>query len=80
MSAKLLARIRLLFVMAPLGAPASVLAQADKADLSAPSCETAADCKGALPKICKVCDGGAESCAHWVCASGKCATQICGPS
>src|SRR5579871_2620685 len=43
------------------------------------ACKTAADCKGMLPHICKVCSDGKEACAHFVCTQGQCKTEVCGP-
>ena len=43
-------------------------------------CSTAGDCKGILPQICQVCSDGKMQCAHFVCNSGRCETQVCPPS
>jgi hypothetical protein len=42
-----------------------------------PGCNTAADCSGLLPALCKVCDGGANGCAHWACIANKCEVAYC---
>ena len=41
------------------------------------TCSTAADCKGILPKICRVCGNGGQQCAHFVCRSGQCEVATC---
>ncbi len=36
------------------------------------------DCTGlALPDICMICSDGQAACAHFVCVSGMCETQLC---
>ena len=40
-------------------------------------CTVASDCRGMLPKSCRVCDDGKSQCAHFVCVEGRCETRIC---
>jgi hypothetical protein len=49
---------------------------ASSSDLSA-KCDEADQCHGALPDLCKVCEGGGDGCAHWACVDHKCVTEYC---
>jgi hypothetical protein len=40
-------------------------------------CETATDCTGLLPALCRTCVDGAAGCAHWVCRAGACEVAYC---
>ncbi len=40
-------------------------------------CATAADCKGALPALCRLCSDGSAGCAHFTCVGGQCAIAYC---
>lgn len=40
-------------------------------------CNTAADCTGALPQLCEVCDDGSSACAHFACVNKSCQVAIC---
>jgi len=52
----------------------SVGAWADDAQ----KCTKAAECTGALPRICMVCRHGGDGCAHWACVKHSCAIEMCG--
>jgi hypothetical protein len=41
------------------------------------ACTAATDCKGMLPHLCQQCSDGKTHCAHWACARGQCATEVC---
>jgi hypothetical protein len=41
------------------------------------ACVSASDCKGPLPLICQICDGGSTGCPHWVCQGGQCVERTC---
>ncbi len=43
----------------------------------APSCQSAADCKGVLPALCETCGDGGFGCAHWSCVAGQCQMSFC---
>jgi hypothetical protein len=40
-------------------------------------CNVARDCKVFLPTYCTICDGGAESCAHYECVHHRCEILVC---
>jgi hypothetical protein len=40
-------------------------------------CVTAADCRGPLPQLCRVCSDGSTACARWTCVSGQCEVATC---
>jgi hypothetical protein len=49
-------------------------------DVPAPpggQCAAASDCRGILPTLCMVCEGGGDGCAHWTCKAGRCETAYC---
>jgi hypothetical protein len=50
----------------------------DKATCSCvKACITAANCRGALPDLCRVCPNGGDGCAHWECVDFKCEIGFC---
>ncbi|MHB1843413.1 MAG: hypothetical protein ACYCWW_01085 [Deltaproteobacteria bacterium] len=53
----------------------------ETANLATPAplgeCQTAAECRGALPHYCDVCGDGGSSCAHWSCVQGRCQIATC---
>jgi len=78
MSKMSVSRLLLIFsvgVIAIVGMSAPLSAQSTAKPPQA--CMKASDCKGVLPKICMVCSDGISRCAHWTCASAKCAIETC---
>jgi len=56
----------------------SSLSGGDTSDPSDGGTTETCDCTGlALPDICMVCSDGQAACAHFVCVSGMCETQLC---
>jgi hypothetical protein len=47
------------------------------ADQPVDSCNTASDCRGALPQYCTLCSNGLSACAHFTCQSHKCVIATC---
>jgi hypothetical protein len=73
-------RLLLLIYVATIGIAAnSASPSAQPSPHKAQACTKASDCKGALPRFCKICSGsdGIGRCAHWTCANSACAIETC---
>ncbi len=70
-------RLLLFFSAAVIAIAAAGIPSSAQAESKPQACMKASDCRGPLPRLCKVCGDGISRCAHWTCANSQCAVEIC---